>query len=53
MNRVVFDWTSVGVKIAALAEWLPAVSALLSTVWVSLRLYEQIAEMRRGRKRRS
>jgi TctA family transporter len=49
-NRLIFDWSAVGITAGALMEWLPAISAALSIVWLSLRIWEQIKEMRRGRR---
>jgi len=46
-SRVIFDWTSVGVTVAALAEWLPAVSAALSVIWLTLRIIQTVQELRR------
>ena len=34
------DAVSVGVTIATIAQWLPAVAALLTVVWTAIRIYE-------------
>ena len=34
------DAVSVGVTIATIAQWLPAVAALLTIVWTAIRIYE-------------
>ena len=34
------DWTAVTIAIGTLFEFLPAISALLSVIWLSLRIYE-------------
>ncbi len=46
----IFDWGAIGVTAAAVMEWLPAISALLSIIWLSLRIWQQIKEMRNGRR---
>lgn len=51
MNDIrIFDWGAIGVTAAAVMEWLPAISALLSIIWLSLRIWQQIKEMRDGRR---
>ena len=34
------DAVSVGVTIATIAQWLPAVAALFTIVWTAIRIYE-------------
>ena len=34
------DWTAVTIAVGTLFEFLPAISALLSVIWLSLRIYE-------------
>lgn len=51
MNDIrIFDWSAVGITAGALMEWLPAISALLSIIWLSLRIYQTLKEMRDGRR---
>ena len=38
--KLVGDAISVGVTIATIAQWLPAVAALLTIVWTAIRIYE-------------
>lgn len=39
-ERSIFDWTAVTIAAGAFFEFLPAISALLSVIWLSLRIYE-------------
>jgi len=51
MNDIrIFDWGAIGVTAAAVMEWLPAVSCSLSIIWLSLRIWQQLKEMRNGRR---
>jgi hypothetical protein len=34
------DVGSIGTALATLAGWLPEISALLSAIWVAIRIYE-------------
>jgi hypothetical protein len=36
----VIDLTSIGTVLATLAGWLPEISALLSAIWVAIRIFE-------------
>ncbi|MGZ8311713.1 MAG: hypothetical protein ACXWUP_09085 [Allosphingosinicella sp.] len=46
------DAVSIGVAIATVAEWLPAVAALLTIVWTAIRIWETRTVQRRlGRRR--
>jgi hypothetical protein len=36
----IVDGASIGTVLATLAGWLPEVSALLSAIWVAIRIYE-------------
>jgi hypothetical protein len=36
----ILDDASIGIVIATLFGWLPAVAALLSIVWTAIRIYE-------------
>lgn len=47
-NRI-FDWSALGISVGAFMEILPAVSALLSIVWLSLRIWQSIREIRTGK----
>lgn len=49
-NRLIFDWSALGITAGALMDILPAISAILSIVWISLRLYMTVKEMRDGRR---
>jgi hypothetical protein len=48
-NRIFFDWSAVGITAGALVDILPAISALLSIVWLSLRIWQTLKEMRDAR----
>jgi len=48
-NRI-FDWSAIGISAGAFWEILPSISALLSVIWLSLRIWQQIKEMRNGRR---
>jgi len=48
-NRI-FDWSAIGISAGAFWEILPSISALLSIVWLSLRIWQQLKEMRNGRR---
>ena len=39
-ERSIFDWTAVTIAAGTFVEFLPAISALLSVIWLSLRIYE-------------
>ena len=47
-NRI-FDWSALGISLGAFMEILPAISALLSIIWLSLRIWQTVKEMRDGR----
>jgi len=47
-NRI-FDWSALGISVGAFMEILPAISALLSIIWLSLRIWQTVKEMRDGR----
>lgn len=36
----VVDICSIGVVVATIANWLPAIAALISIVWTCIRIYE-------------
>lgn len=38
--KQVLDTASIGTMIAAIVGWLPHISALLTVVWMALRIYE-------------
>lgn len=40
LSHHVGDAISLGVVVATIAEWLPAVAALLTVVWTAIRIYE-------------
>ena len=40
MARPFGDAVSFGVVVATIAEWLPAVAALLTVLWTAIRIYE-------------
>jgi hypothetical protein len=48
-NRILFDWSAVGISAGAFMDILPAISALLSIIWLSLRIWQTVKEMRNGR----
>jgi len=39
-ERSIIDWTAVTIAAGTFFEFLPAISALLSVIWLSLRIYE-------------
>ena len=48
------DFASVAIVIATIAEWLPAVAALLTIVWTAIRIWETATVQRlvgKGRQR--
>lgn len=42
------DTTSIGVMIAAFVGWLPNLAALLSVIWLILRIYETSLSIRKA-----
>jgi len=40
MIKAFMDWTSVGVAAGALVKVLPAIAAVLSIVWMAIRIWE-------------
>ena len=40
LSRHFGDAISLGVVVATIAEWLPALAALLTVVWTAIRIYE-------------
>lgn len=38
--KVIGDGTSIGVVVATLAGWLPALAALMTVVWTAIRIWE-------------
>ena len=49
--RPVGDAISIGVAVATVADWLPAVAALLTIVWTIIRIYETRTVQRLLRRR--
>lgn len=45
-EKNIIDWSAVTVAVGTLFELLPAVASLLSVVWLSLRIYQTIKEIR-------
>jgi len=45
-EKTIIDWSAVTVAVGSLFELLPAVASLLSVVWLSLRIYQTIKELR-------
>jgi hypothetical protein len=45
----IFDWSALGISVGAFMEILPAISALLSIIWLALRIWQTVKEMRDGR----
>lgn len=39
-ERSIIDWSAVAIAVGTLFEYLPAISALLSVIWLSLRILE-------------
>ena len=46
----IFDWSALGITAASFWDILPSISAILSIIWLSLRIYMTIQEMRNGRR---
>lgn len=46
-DKTLVDWTAVTVALGAFFELLPAISALLSIVWLSLRIYQTLVEIKK------
>jgi hypothetical protein len=46
-DKTLVDWTAVSVALGAFFELLPAISALLSIVWLSLRIYQTVKEIKK------
>ena len=45
-EKSIIDWSAVTVAVGTLFELLPAVASLLSVVWLSLRIYQTIKELK-------
>jgi len=45
----IFDLSALGITIGTVAEILPSIAALLSIVWMSIRIWQTIKELRDGR----
>lgn len=52
MARPFGDAVSLGVVVATVAEWLPALAALLTIVWTAIRIWETKTVQRLVRRRR-
>lgn len=39
-TKHMIDWASIGVAVGSLIQMLPAIAALASLVWTSIRIYE-------------
>lgn len=39
-TKQVFDLGSIGIVVASVLSWIPAATAVLSFVWVAIRIYE-------------
>jgi|DEB0MinimDraft_3_1074331.scaffolds.fasta_scaffold59894_3 hypothetical protein len=50
-DKQIFDWSAVGISAATFWEVLPAATAVLSLIWISLRIYQTIMEIRDRRKK--
>ena len=44
----IFDWSALGITIGTIAEILPSIAAIFSIVWMSIRIYMSIVEIRNG-----
>jgi hypothetical protein len=45
-EKTLVDWSAITVSVGALFQFLPAVASLLSVIWLSLRIYQTIKEMK-------
>ena len=45
-DKQIFDWSALGISAATFWEVLPAATAVLSLVWISLRIYQTIMEIK-------
>jgi len=46
----IFDLSALGITIGTVAEILPSIAALLSIVWMSIRIWQTIKEIRDKRR---
>lgn len=46
----IFDLSALGITIGTVAEILPSIAALLSIIWMSIRIWQTIKEMRDKRR---
>ena len=46
----IFDWSALGITIGTVAEILPSIAAIFSIVWMSIRIYMSIVEIRDKRR---
>ena len=46
VEKTLVDWSAITVSVGALFQFLPAVASLLSVVWLSLRIYQTIKEIK-------
>ena len=46
----IFDLSALGITIGTIAEILPSIAALLSIVWMSIRIYVALKEIRDKRR---
>lgn len=44
----IFDWSALGITLGTIADILPSVAALLSIIWMSIRIYVALKELRTG-----
>jgi len=51
-NKTPVDITAGAVALGSLLEWLPAVASLLTIVWMTMRIYETVLDIRRKREER-
>jgi len=49
-TTTVIDVAAGSVAVGTIMEWLPPLAALLTVVWLAIRLYEYIRWVRKGRK---
>ena len=46
MNRSIIDWSAIAVAAGGFIEVLPAVASFLSIIWLALRIYQTIKEIK-------
>jgi len=45
-GKTLIDWSAITVTLGAVVQILPAIASVLSIVWLSLRIYQTINEIK-------